>query len=130
MPSNREHHSEGLNQRSVISGSWDSLYRTRRTLHWGAIGSHGESGIKAAKTCGSDGSNKKSQSNNNSQYFNFLFYIVCTVAQSYRTLCDPVAHQVPLSMGLFTQKYWSRLPFSYSRGIFPTPGLNLHLLHW
>ena len=40
------------------------------------------------------------------------------------------AYQTPPSMGLFTQEYWSRLPFSSSRGIFLTQGLNLHLLHW
>ena len=39
-----------------------------------------------------------------------------------------VAHQVPLSMGLFRQEYWSGLPFP-PLGDFPTQGLNLHLLH-
>ena len=39
---------------------------------------------------------------------------VCVCAQSCPTLCDPVdyiAHQVPLSMGLHRQEYWSGLPF-------------------
>ena len=40
-----------------------------------------------------------------------------TCAQSYPTLCGPmaVAHQAPLSMGFPRQKYWSGLQF-------PTPG--------
>ena len=38
------------------------------------------------------------------------------------TLCNPwtVAHQAPLSMGLFRQEYWSRLPFP-SPGDLPDP---------
>ena len=39
-----------------------------------------------------------------------------------------VARQVPLSMGFTRQVYWSGLPFSFFRGIFPTRGLNLCLL--
>ena len=38
-----------------------------------------------------------------------------------------VAHQAPLSMGFPRQKYWSGLPCP-PPGIFPTQGLNLHLL--
>ena len=37
-----------------------------------------------------------------------------------------VARQVPLSMGLSRQEYWSGLPFLFQR-IFPTQGLNPHL---
>ena len=63
---------------------------------------------------------------------------VCMCAQSLRCVHlfeTPwtVAHQAPLSMGFSRQEYWSGLPFSYSRGIFPTQGLNfllLCLLHW
>ena len=43
-----------------------------------------------------------------------------------------MAHQVPLSMGLFWQEYWGGLPVP-SPGDFPTQGSNLHLLwlpHW
>ena len=40
-----------------------------------------------------------------------------------------VAHQAPLSMGFSRQEYWSGLPYS-PPGIYPTQGLNLHLLHW
>ena len=43
-----------------------------------------------------------------------------------------VAHQAPPSMGFPSQEYWSGLPLS-SQGIFPSQGLNLHLLrllHW
>ena len=40
----------------------------------------------------------------------------------------PPTRQAPLSMGLPRQEYWSGLPFLL-QGIFPTQGLNLHLLH-
>ena len=40
-----------------------------------------------------------------------------------------IAHQNPLSMGFLRQEYWNGLPFP-SLGIFPTQGLNLHLLNW
>ena len=35
------------------------------------------------------------------------------VAQLCLTFCDPwtIAHQAPLSIGFFRQKYWSGLPF-------------------
>ena len=38
---------------------------------------------------------------------------LCSVAQSYLTLCNPmdVAHQAPLFMELPRQEYWSGLPF-------------------
>ena len=34
-----------------------------------------------------------------------------------------LAHQAPLSMGLFRQEYWSGLPFS-SPGYLPNPGME------
>ena len=43
-----------------------------------------------------------------------------------------VACQASLSMGFFRQECWSGIPFP-SPGIFPTQGMNLHLLsllHW
>ena len=40
-----------------------------------------------------------------------------------------VAWQAPLSMGLSKQKYWSGFPWLL-QGIFPTQGLNLHLLRF
>ena len=40
-----------------------------------------------------------------------------------------VACQAPLSMEFSRQEYWSGLPCP-SPGIFPTQGLNLHLLLW
>ena len=43
-----------------------------------------------------------------------------------------VAYQAPLSMGFSRQEYWNGLPFLL-QGIFPTQGLNPHLLcllHW
>ena len=39
----------------------------------------------------------------------------------------PPVHGIPLSMEFSRQEYWSGLPFLAS-GIFPTQGLNLHLL--
>ena len=41
---------------------------------------------------------------------------------------DPMdcSHQAPLSMEFSRQEYWSGLPFL--QGIFPTQGLNPHLL--
>ena len=39
-----------------------------------------------------------------------------------------VACQAPLFMGFPRQEYWSGLPYPSPR-IFPTQGLNLHLLH-
>ena len=43
-----------------------------------------------------------------------------------------VAHQAPLSMGLYRQEYWSGLPFPPPEDL-PNQGSNLcllHLLHW
>ena len=39
-----------------------------------------------------------------------------------------MAHQAPLSMGFSRQEYWRGLPFLLHE-IFPTYGLNSHLLH-
>ena len=42
-----------------------------------------------------------------------------------------VAHQTPLSMGFSRQEYW--IAYALLQGIFPTQGLNPHLLcllHW
>ena len=62
--------------------------------------------------------------------------LVCVLSCfSYVQLCMTpwtVAHQAPLSMGFIRQENWSGLPFP-SPGVFPTQGLNLHLLrllHW
>ena len=40
-----------------------------------------------------------------------------------------VAHQAPLFMGFTSQEYWSGVPFP-PPGVFPTQGLNSHLLPW
>ena len=43
------------------------------------------------------------------------------------------AHQAPQSVGFSREEYWSGAAISFSRGIFPTQGLNPHLLrplHW
>ena len=44
-------------------------------------------------------------------------------AQSCLTLCDPVNHQAPLSMGFSRQEYWRGLPFS-TPGDLPDPGIK------
>ena len=60
-----------------------------------------------------------------------LTALCCSVVQSLSTLCDPrtVAHQGLLSMGFSRQEHWSGLHTLF-QGIFPTQGLNPHLLHW
>ena len=45
------------------------------------------------------------------------------VAQSCLTLCDPMDHQAPPSMGFSRQEYWSGLPFP-SPGDLPDPGIK------
>ena len=54
------------------------------------------------------------------------------VAQSCPTLGDPVAlaHQSPLSMEFSRQEYSTVGCYALLWGIFPTQGLNPHLLHW
>ena len=49
---------------------------------------------------------------------------VCTVAQSclFETLWT-IAHQPPLSMGLFRREYWSGLPFP-SPAVLPDPRIK------
>ena len=60
---------------------------------------------------------------------------VCTwvgcVLSCIRLLVAPwtVALQAPLSLGFSRQEYSSGFAISF-RGIFPTQGSNLHLLHW
>ena len=44
-------------------------------------------------------------------------------AQLCLTLCDPITHQAPLSLGFSRQEYWSGLPFS-SAGDLPDPGVE------
>ena len=45
---------------------------------------------------------------------------MCLVTQSCLTLCDPLGYRLPGSSahGIFSQEYWSGLPFSSSRGSF------------
>ena len=53
------------------------------------------------------------------------------VAKSCPTLVIlwTVARQAPLSMGFFQARMLEWVAISFSRGIFPTQGLNLCLLH-
>ena len=62
-------------------------------------------------------------------------FVWCTCAKSLlscQTLCGPIAHQAPLSMGFSRQEYWNGLPCP-PPGVFPTQGSNpllLRLLNW
>ena len=56
-----------------------------------------------------------------------MWGLVVLVAQSCPTLCNPmdcIVHQAPLSVGILQARLleWVAIPFS--RGIFPTQGLN------
>ena len=47
-------------------------------------------------------------------FSSFRLACMCMCAKSLQlcpTLCNPVAHQVPQSMGFSSQEYWSRLPY-------------------
>ena len=64
-------------------------------------------------------------------YWFCLQMSACLVAQLCPTLCDPTAHEAPLSMEFSQQEHWSGLPFVL-QGIFLTQGQNpclLPLLH-
>ena len=68
------------------------------------------------------------------QIYHFTNVRVCICAQSCPTLETPwtIVHQVLLSMEFSRQEYWSVCHFLL-QGIFPTQGLNPHLLcllHW
>ena len=54
------------------------------------------------------------------------------VAQSFLTLCNPVDHSPPGSFfhGILQARILEWVAISSSRGIFPSQGSNLHLLHW
>ena len=51
--------------------------------------------------------------------------MLCLVAQSRLTLCDPwtAARQAPLSVGFSRQEYWSGLPCP-ALGYLPNPGIE------
>ena len=53
------------------------------------------------------------------------YMCVCSVAQSYLTLCDPMdcSPQAPLSMGFSRQEYWTGLP-SPPAGDLPHPEIK------
>ena len=61
----------------------------------------------------------------------FISHLVCVRAQSCPTLCNPMACSLPGSSvhGTSLARILDSVAFSYSRGIFPIQGLNLHLLH-
>ena len=52
----------------------------------------------------------------------FLAYLVAQACRLFATLWT-IAHQAPLSMGFFQQKYWSRLPFLPPEYL-PNPGIK------
>ena len=62
-------------------------------------------------------------------WINVLLWFSCQVMSDSFGTPWTVAHQVPLSMGIPRQEYWSGLPFS-SPMVFMTQGLNLFLLHF
>ena len=47
----------------------------------------------------------------------------CMHAQSRPSLCNPLAHQAPLSVGFSRQEHWSGLPFP-PPGDLPDPGIE------
>ena len=47
----------------------------------------------------------------------------CSVAKLSPTLCNPMAHQAPLSMGFSRQECWSQLPYP-SLGYLSDPGIE------
>ena len=51
---------------------------------------------------------------------------ICHMLSHVQLFVTPwtVAHQTPLSMGLFWQEYWSGLPFP-TPGVCPNPGIKL-----
>ena len=51
------------------------------------------------------------------------FSLTLGCAQLCPTLCGPMDHQSPLSMGFSRQEYWSELPFP-SPGDLPDPGMG------
>ena len=61
----------------------------------------------------------------------FISHLVCVRAQACPTLCNPMACSLPGSSvhGTSLARILDSVAFSYSRGIFPIQGLNLHLLH-
>jgi len=61
----------------------------------------------------------------------FFCAMLCLVAQSSLTLCDPVdlAYQAPLSMGILQESILEYVIMPSSRGIFPTQGLKPDLPH-
>ena len=60
--------------------------------------------------------------------FSIIVSVSCSLAKLFVTLWT-IACQAPLSMGLPSQEYWSRLPFPPPVRIFLTQALNPGLLH-
>ena len=52
--------------------------------------------------------------------------VCCLVAKSCSTLCGPAGSSI---RGISQARILERVAISFSRGIFPTHGSNLHLLH-
>ena len=57
--------------------------------------------------------------------YTYVYVYACVQAQSFPTLCDPMACSPPGSSvhGAFRREYWSGLPFS-SSGDLPDPGIE------
>ena len=70
-------------------------------------------------------------------FYNFSFYMgvgmrACSVTKSWLMLCDPMDCSPPSSSvpGISQARIPEWVAIFFSRGIFPTQGGNLHLLHW
>ena len=74
---------------------------------------------------------EKSQITATCKYANEFTNTCCVLSRfSWVKLCATLwtkAYQAPLSMGFSRQEYWSGCP-AFLQGIFPTQGLNPHLL--
>ena len=61
-----------------------------------------------------------------------IFLGVCSVSQWCPALCDPMNCSLPGSSvnGILQARTLKWIAISFSKGIFPTQGLNPRLLHW
>ena len=61
-----------------------------------------------------------------------LICCCCLITKSCLTLCNPMDYSPPGSsvQWISQARILKRVAISFSRGIFPTQGSNLHLLHW
>ena len=84
-----------------------------------------EEGRKWMVATGISGTYKKKKRNLVYLQYTYVYVYACVQAQSFPTLCDPMACSPPGSSvhGAFRSEYWSGLPFS-SSGDLPDPGIE------